>query len=254
MNANGFARYDGVEAHIYRFETIHAAGFPHFVTGRGGGVSPAPYHSLNTDYNGGDSHENVRRNIGKVLASAGLEKLWTPKQVHGDIVAVINGGPAPEVVEADAVITATPGMAVGVRTADCLPLLLVDTTRKVVAAVHAGRRSTELHIARKTVNIMRDKFGCAPPDIVAAIGPCIRACCYEVDLESAGRFHSCCGGSGGRMLDIAGANLAQLKQAGVENGNITDCGICTACENHRFYSYRKDGKVTGRFLSAVALS
>ncbi|MBF0291364.1 MAG: laccase domain-containing protein [Nitrospinae bacterium] len=248
-----FKRINGVEPEIYTFDGFSESRFLNFVTGRNGGVSPAPYDSLNTDSNGGDNPANVRENLARINRAMGIEKLWTPRQVHQDTIAIVDGGGTPGEVEADAVIVATPGIAVGVRTADCLPIIIVNPSGAAACVIHAGRRSTELGITAKAIALLAARFNCDPSSLAAAIGPGIRRCCYEVDEDTAKRFDSCCGGADGRHLDIVGANMRQLVSAGVKPENVTDCGICASCENRSFFSYRKDGKVTGRFLTGVMI-
>lgn len=248
-----FERVSGAEPEIYTFAGFGEGRILNFVTGRNGGVSPAPYDSLNTDSNGGDNPSNVRENLARIKRAMGIETLWTPRQVHQDAIAIVDGNGTPGEIEADAVIVATVGIAVGVRTADCLPIIVVDPSGIAACVIHAGRRSTELGITAKTVKQMAGRFNCDPSSLKVAIGPGIRRCCYEVDEETAKRFDSCCGGADGRHLDIAGANMRQLIAEGVKPENVTDCGICASCENRSFFSYRKDGKVTGRFLTGVMI-
>lgn len=240
---------------VYRFPDLEKLGFRAFVSGRRGGVSPAPFDSLNTDPSGGDSVGNVVENVRRIKTAAGVEALWTPMQVHGGNVAVIDSSAPlpPGDAEADAVVVGVPGVAVGVKTADCLPVLLADKGGRAAAAVHAGRRSVEGRLPLKAARIVIERFSIGPADIVAALGPRIGKCCYEVDEETARGFHDCCGGSGGRMLDLAEAVVRQLEQAGVRGENILDCGICVSCENERFFSHRADGRVTGRFMTGIEL-
>jgi copper oxidase (laccase) domain-containing protein len=129
----------------------------------------------------------------------------------------------------------------------------MDPVRKIAAAVHAGRQSTELQITSKTISFMVERFEVDPAGVYAAIGPCIRSCCYEVDAATAKKFVECCGGADGRTVDIAAANLRQLSEAGILNEKVFDCLICTSCENDRFFSYRKDEKITGRFITGIAI-
>lgn len=248
-----FERMNGVEPEIYTFDRFCGGSLLNFVTGRNGGVSPAPYDTLNTDANGGDNPANTRENLARIMRGVGIETLWTPKQVHQDSIAIVDSAEPCGDVEADAVIVTTPGVAVGVRTADCLPLIVADPSGAVACVIHAGRRSTELGITTKAVNLMAGRFNCDPSTLEVAIGPGIRLCCYEVDKATATRFDSCCGGGSGRYLDLAGANMRQLAVAGVSMENVVDCGICASCENRSFFSYRKDGKVTGRFITGVMI-
>jgi hypothetical protein len=235
----------------YNFPELDRLGVTSFVTGRGGGISPAPFDSLNISVSVGDTEANVAENIIRIKAGVGFDNFWAPSQVHGNSVLVIESAPPTEPVEADAVITDISNLAICVRAADCLPILLADPKRKVIGAVHAGRKGTELGIAGETIKKMVQRFDCDPSDIHAGLGPSIRSCCYEVDEESAEKFHSCCGGSGERHIDIVGANVNQLIEAGVSKEKIYDSSVCTSCEKAEFFSYRADGGVTGRFLSGI---
>lgn len=250
---------DGAGPEVYRYPDIDRHGFVTFVTGRGGGVSAAPYGTLNAGGHVGDDEAAVAENLRRIKDAVNAPSLWTARQVHGDGIAVIDKSPPPPSMEADAVVVSAPGVAVGVLTADCMPVILADPVHKVAAAVHAGRKGAELNVAGKTVDLMARRFGADPLDVRAALGPCIRRCCYGVDEDTARVFESCCGaerlttGGDWAYLDIAGAVWDGLRAAGLAAENIFDSGVCTSCENARFFSYRKDGNVTGRFISAVAI-
>ncbi|MFQ5736389.1 MAG: peptidoglycan editing factor PgeF [Thermodesulfobacteriota bacterium] len=239
---------------------------------RSGGVSPCPFDSLNLSTRPadgpGDTEQNVRENFRLLYASLGVSEanLFGIRQVHGERVVVAEehaGAPCPE---ADAAVTARPGLAVGVLTADCLPVLLYDPVRRVAGAVHAGWKGTEKGISARTVEVMARRFSSRPADIRAALGPYIGPCCYTVGAQVARRFAaygdavSMDGGDGGDgghageiRLDIGLCNTAQLIEAGLERENITQAGACTACENGLFFSYRKDGGITGRQLSFIMI-
>lgn len=236
---------------IYNFPELDDLGFTSFVTGRGGGVSEAPFDSLNVSVSVGDTEANVEENITRIKKSVGFKDFWAPSQVHGNAVVVIDSAPPKEPAQADAVITSLSDLAVAVRTADCLPILLADPERKVVGAVHAGRRGTQLDMAGETIKKMVERFDCDPSHIHAGLGPCIRSCCYEVDKESAEMFHACCGGAGERHIDIVEANVNQLVKAGLSKEKIYDSSVCTSCQSARFFSHRADNGVTGRFLSGI---
>jgi hypothetical protein len=238
---------------IYTFAGFGGPRIINFVTGRNGGVSLAPYDTLNTDATGGDNPASVSENLSRIKRAVGIEKLWTPRQVHQDAIAIVDAVEPSGEVEADAVIVATPGIAVGVRTADCLPLIVADPSGTTACVIHAGRRSTELGITTKAIALMAGRFNCDPSKLMVAIGPGIRRCCYEVDEATATRFHSRCDGGSGRYLDLTAANMRQLASSGVKMENVEDCRICAACENRSFFSYRKDGKVTGRFITGVMI-
>ncbi|MDH5477512.1 MAG: peptidoglycan editing factor PgeF [Nitrospinota bacterium] len=245
-------RKGGGGPEIYIAPLLADLGFEGFFTGRGGGVSDGAYSSLNVGAAVGDTPAHVEENLQRIRQSMGIKELWSARQVHGDHVSGISSWPPSRKDDADALVVSVPGVTASVTVADCLPLILVDPVKKVAAVAHAGRKGTELHITRKTLLRMGSWFDCQPVDVVAVLGPCIRACCYQVDEKTAEGFHSCCGGNGGRMLDIARANRDQLLGEGVAQRNIHDCGICTSCEKERFFSHRGHHGTTGRFLCAVS--
>jgi YfiH family protein len=171
----------------------------------------------------------------------------TVNQVHSDVVHIVctpgNAGPG------DALITDTPGVFLEVRTADCIPLLLMDPVRQVVAAVHAGWRGTEARIAEKTAVLARDRFGCSMDNLTAAIGPGIEECCFEVGPEVAERF-----GSSGRVnLNLVEINRKQLLTAGIRAEHIVRIGGCTRCGEDLYYSFRRDRESAGRMASAIGI-
>ncbi len=185
-------------------------------------------------------------------------------QVHGDNIADITEKRDigwqnyDETYKADAIVTAVPQIVITILTADCVPILLYDPAKKVIAAVHAGWRGSESRIVHKTVEYMKKRYGCESSDIVAAIGPSIGGCCYEVDDAVASKFtdykDSVVKTSGNQyMLDLKSVNRQQLLDNGLEEMNIEVSSVCTACDNERFFSYRKDGGCTGRFISAIML-
>jgi polyphenol oxidase len=148
--------------------------------------------------------------------------------------------------EGDALLEDTPGNAVAVKTADCIPILLADDRTRAVAAVHAGWRGTVAGIAARAVEAMRARFGAHPADLRAAIGPGIGACCYEVGPEVAAQF----GREGRVRIDLAAENRRQLEEAGVPW--IAVAGMCTMC-NPEFHSFRRDGEAAGRMYSFAGL-
>ena len=150
---------------------------------------------------------------------------------------------------ADALVTATPGLAISIRTADCLPILLVDRQHRAVAAVHAGWRGSADEIVRRTLDRMREEFETAPDQIIAAIGPGIGKCCYQVGDEVARKF----GLNGAGRVDLAAANRQQLIMDGVPAGQIDTVGPCTMCNAEQFHSYRRDGEAAGRMISFVRM-
>lgn len=237
----------------------------HGFSTREGGVSEGPYASLNVGFSVGDARERVEANLARVAAAEGvaLGRLGCASQVHGD--RVLEAGPgtdAPgvpgELGEADALFTGAPGAWVGVRTADCVPVLLVDPDGHQVAAVHSGWKGTDLRIAARAVEALVAR-GARPERLLAAVGPSIRACCYEVSPELGARFTAAFGegvavarGEGGRPhLDLAEALRRTLRAAGLRDGHVDVLPDCTACDAGRFFSHRRDAGRTGRHLNYV---
>ena len=199
--------------------------------------------------------------VAAVAASLGLTSAGVVQvhQVHGcRVLAVRAGAGPPPGFEGDVLLSDDPQRAVGVRVADCAPLLIADRSRGAVAAVHAGWRGTAARAAVAAVIALRRVFGSDPADLVAAIGPLIRVCCYEVgpatrdafNGKDADRWFS--PGRGGRLqLDVAAANRDQLEAAGVSAAQIHDSGLCTACHLDAFHSYRKEGPGAGRLMGLI---
>jgi YfiH family protein len=204
----------------------------------------------------GDPSADVQENRARVARAAGLDpaRLVTADQVHG--VRVVRGRVG-EVAEADCLWTDVPGTWVGIRTADCVPLLLADVRGTRVAAVHSGWRGTEARIAAAAVSALAAE-GTAPDRLRAAIGPCIGCCCYEVGEDLAERFRRAFGhsvieeGPGRPHLDLRQAVRLTLQAAGVPPEAIEDVPGCTSCEVAAFFSHRRDRGRTGRHLAFVA--
>ena len=182
----------------------------------------------------------------------------TLKQIHSTRVAVAS---KPGILgEGDALITATEGVFVTVKTADCIPVLLVDPRNKVVAAVHAGWRGTAGNIVRSTIDTMVSRFHSEPALIWAAIGPGIGKCCYEVSGEVAAQFadwmpeHA--NAANEAMLDLVEVNRRQLTQAGIPSAQVvgsTTAEWCTRCNADTLHSFRRDRESAGRMLSAIRI-
>ncbi len=171
------------------------------------------------------------------------------KQTHSAIVHVAPGSPERE---GDALITSVPGVWIGVRTADCVPILLSDTHQGVVAAIHAGWRGTIDGIVTETVKKMTMEFGSLPQNIQAAIGPCIAVCCFEVGEEVRERYRTLFPEvSDLRNIDLVEANRRQLRKAGVQSIDIDN--LCTYCLPDQFDSYRRDRDRSGRMVSAIRI-
>jgi polyphenol oxidase len=175
-------------------------------------------------------------------------QLATLKQIHSSSCVPADGRSG-LLGEGDALIEDQPGSVVAVKTADCIPVLLVDERRHVVAAVHAGWRGTAARIAPNAVALMGRRFGTSAGDLHAAIGPGIGECCYEVGAEVAERF----GGQGRGHIDLAAANRRQLEESGVTPRRIYASNLCTMCRDEEFDSFRRDREKAGRMYSFAGI-
>ncbi len=228
---------------------------PHGFPTRTGGVSRPPFASLNTSLSVGDDEAAVRENLTRLARAAQVapERLFTVKQVHG--ATVVHSSEAP--TEADAVWTDRPGEAVGVRTADCVPVLLHDSRSGRVGAVHAGWRGVIAELVSRTLEVWAEQ-GTRPDDVRAAIGPCIQRCCFEVDGDLPQRFNATFGpdvivaveGKTRRHLDLPRAVAQSLERSGVPASHVAVLPHCTRCDE-RFFSHRRENGVTGRHLSFI---
>lgn len=226
---------------------------PHGISTRKGGVSSGPYSSLNVGRMSGDSLELVMENRRLLGAALGFPIHQTLQMDHGCTVATVEDAAGSH--KGDACVTAFPGAAMALTTADCVSLVCEDPVRGVVGLAHAGWRGTALGIAAETVAAMVSRFGSSAADIRVGIGPAILPCCFEVDWDVAEHFPAFRLEDGAKWrVDLHSANVAVLLGAGVPQSNIRVCGLCTSCRGDLFYSYRRDRKVTGRMVTAVQLT
>lgn len=253
-----------LEPQLFARAGISLQGF----TSRHEGVSRPPCNSLNLGTNTLDNPHNVQGNRSLLARAFGtrVEKLVTVTQVHGTDLLVIDA-PNPDYshflkLECDGIVTDQPGVMIGVCVADCAPLLLLDPVRKVTAALHAGWKGTAGKIARKGVEALSSLFGSEPADILAALGPCIGRCCYEVDAPVRDAFKREAGnwdeiavesGDGKWRLDLSLANVHQLLEAGIPRENIETSELCVSCQQDTFFSYRRDKGETGRQMGFIML-
>jgi YfiH family protein len=237
-------------------------------TTRHEGVSRPPYNSLNLGLNTQDQQANVEGNRSLLARAFGVsqEALVTPRQVHGSDILVISEENEDFShflsVEGDAVITNQPKVLIGVCVADCVPILLCDPLKKVVAVVHAGWKGTAAGLVAKTVAGMVSEFGCNPAALHAAIGPCIQKCCYEVDepvkkafLQGGIIWDECAETKpdGTWLLDLGVANQQLLVKAGLAADSIQVSGQCVCCHSEQFFSYRRDKEEAGRQMGFIML-
>lgn len=245
----------------------------HGFTTRRGGVSSGPFHSMNMDFKVGDDPANVLVNREKMCRALGttLDSMVAADQVHGDLVLSVDRSHAGRgarsnedaLAGVDALVTAEPGLLLSSYYADCVPLFFLDPVRWVAALAHAGWKGTVRRIGAKTVQHMQEFHGCNPGNILAAVGPAIEPCCYEVDAPVMEGVAKCLPGepapaTAGRpghwWLDLPGVNRLVLLQAGIKEENITMSGYCTACRGDLFFSHRGQGGRAGRMASLIMLT
>lgn len=232
----------------------HAPGLVHGFTTRHGGVSDGAFASLNLGRSTGDDDRAVAENHRRLATQAGfaLERLATPaRQVHGAGV-VRAGEPADAQRDCDAIVTGDRGLAIGIRTADCVPVLLLHPPTACGGAVHAGWRGVAAGVVAAGV----DAMGVPANELLAAIGPAIGGCCYEVDdatfakvRDAAPETAAVATRAGHVRIDLIAGVRGQLRAAGLEASSIDVVGGCTACDPSRFFSHRRDRGATGRHLA-----
>ncbi len=247
--------------------------------------------ALNLSFTGGDARRRVLLNRKRFLQAIDADemKLVPIEQIHSDLLHRISSAtPAiSKPTKGDALLTNVPGILLAVQTADCVPILLADRKQRAVAAIHSGWRGTLLRIAAKALGRMRMEFGTSPQDVIAAIGPSIGRCCYEVGSDVAAAFHSqfpnarewfdgpfetlAAGENDPNWLpwltmkppghappsprvhlDLCAANRAILAEAGVPLAQIFQSGLCTSCRADLFFSYRRE-RITGRLMAVIGI-
>ena len=262
-----------------------------FSTRKGGFSKPYGGRSLNLGFTKDDSRATVERNRAALQRQAGAitgKKLWpliALRQIHSDLVYCLSQRPHQQ-LSGDGLITSMPGILIAIQTADCLPIVLVDTTRRAVGVFHAGWRGTVKRIVEKGVGEMRGCFGTRPRDIQAAIGPGIHSCCYQVGEEVRQNFESQFAYAADLFrevkesdpvrekypllfltarapghselptnifLDLVEANRRQLMDAGVSAKNIYASPLCTSCRVDLLFSHRAEKGATGRMMAVVGI-
>jgi YfiH family protein len=261
----------------------------HGFSTRPGGVSIIKKRpALNLGFTKWDQAKRVAANRAKFAAAMGADKLplVTMRQIHSDVIHLI-ATECSEAPNGDALITNVSGLLLGVQTADCVPILLADTKRHAVAAIHAGWRGTLARIVVKTLGRMQMEFGTQAKDVVAALGPAIGQSCYEVGADVAqafatqfppaaewfeGPFAQLADGVDPlwlpwltmmppghvpppprAQLDLRAANRWQLMDAGVPEKQIDVNNLCTACNTELLFSYRREGADTGRMIAVIGI-
>jgi hypothetical protein len=257
----------------------------HGFSTRPGGVSLLEGQPvLNLGYVEWDTHENVAKNRRLLQAALGAESfaLAPHKQMHSDMIHLFSVALA-RACKGDGSVTNRAGVLLAVQTADCVPILLVDPKKRAVAAIHAGWKGTLARITEKAVGRLRLEFGCKPADLLAALGPAIGPCCYEVGAEFVSKFSAQFADASEYFdeprsgeepnplqwlnmmppghqpaprhvhLDLPKANRAQLVAADLRPQNIFSSGLCTACRTDLFFSHRREGAQTGRMMAVIGM-
>ncbi len=233
-----------------------------FSTRKGG--SGGNGHSLNLNYLPWDSDTRVDENRQRFLSALGLEELplATLHQVHSNRVHIIEDKLSEwKQSEGDAIATSAANIALGVKVADCLPVLIADPVNHAIAAVHSGWRGTLSGILPGTISEMKRAFGSCAEDLLVAVGPGIRSCCFEVGddvIEPFEREYRCThlvkpreDRPGKYLLDLCGVLDIQMDTAGIPPGNRYDSCACTVCRPDLFFSYRAQGTLSGRMMAVI---
>jgi polyphenol oxidase len=265
----------------------------HGFSTRQGGVSTCyGGKTLNLGLTPQDTHANVERNrelflqaVGAVQDKGSVWPLPRVRQIHSSIIHRVDDF-SRHAQAGDGIITNTPGLLLAIKSADCVPILVADVKRRVVGAFHAGWRGTAARVVEKGVGEMRRQFGSQPRDLRAAIGPCIRMCCYAVGIEVRAEFESQFSYAGELFeevfdanairikypllflnqrapghgdlgpeihLDLVAANMRQLEDAGLSAEHISVIEGCTACDTKRFFSHRAEFGKTGRMMAVIGV-
>jgi polyphenol oxidase len=232
----------------------------HCITTRKGGCSDSNWSTLNLSLKVNDKEENVKQNRSFIAShfNTKKDKFFFPDQCHTNNVKIITETTKIEdLKETDALITNIPRIIIGILSADCVPILLFDPVKKVVAEIHAGWKGTVKNIVTMTIGSMKINFKCEPQNILAGIGPSISSERYEVGTEVSGEFKKLFGEnpdiikynslSGKDHIDLQKANQQLLINNGLKSENIENSSLCTYNNSEWFYSARRDGLYCGRF-------
>lgn len=248
----------------FTLSSFEEQGIPHGFFARLGGISPAPWISLNVATSVGDSREDVIENRNRILSTFGkrYDDVFDTWQVHSDIV---HRSEKPRPIEephvkGDAVMTSNPAVALMMVFADCVPVLFYDTKKHVIAIAHAGWQGTVKHIVCRTIEKMQQEYGSEAGDIITGIGPSIGVDHYEIGESTAKIVKESFPGEEERVLKYIGgkphfdmwqANALLLERYSVKSIEIA--GICTACDLENWYSHRAENGNTGRFAAVLTL-
>jgi len=247
--------------HLWQFEGLSKeSSVKHFVTDRS---SHSADKGFTLSYSSSPNRNEVENNRTLLASAMGIDytQLYFPSQVHKTkIVTVTRHTSKDELLETDSLITNERGLCIAVMSADCVPILLMDTKNKAIAAVHSGWRGTVARILEKTLQKMHATYGTTPDHLLAAIGPSVSQNAYEVGGEVVEAINNAFGSkndllspqeNGKAKLDLWKANVQQLREFGVETSQIEISGLCTVQNNNSFFSARKGD--AGRFAAGILL-
>lgn len=248
------------------------SGVAHGFSTRLGGVSPAPWESMNLGSNRGDDPSNVDENYRRFCCAIGADSSAIVKnhQVHSSRIRHVTAADIvspPSLLgdhDADGLICSQPGVCLTVFSADCIPVLLYDPVQRVIAAVHAGWRGTAAGISHRAAAEMISVYGCRGEDILAAIGPGISPCCFETHRDVPDGLREGLGQDaegfirplpkeGKFSVDLKGANAHWLRMAGLTEDHIAVSSACTTCRGDHFWSHRILGNERGSMAAMIQL-
>lgn len=257
---------------LYHTSTVQGVGVSHAFTTRVGGVSPAPYDSLNLRFSCDDDAENVRQNYERLFAVLGMDaaRAVASHQLHHDNIRIVTEADAGSGIaldrtftDTDALLTATENLPLVVYSADCGITLLHDPVHRAVGAVHSGWRGVALDILGKTVTAMQAAFGTDPQDLRVAVGAGIRACCFETDDDVSDALCETYGDAflpyrtrvGNKWhIDLAGLCRHSLAKRGIPCAQIDILPDCTCCRRDLYWSHRRDGNARGVQAAVIQLN
>lgn len=248
----------------YTFDSLHHSGtVTHAVSTRRGGLSPAPFDTLNLSRLVGDDEANVATNLQRLHDVLALDATTTvdASQAQADCVAIVDARHrGTRIAGVDALVTNKPGTPLLLRYADCVPIFFLDPVQRAIGIGHTGWRGTAMKIAAKTAQTMFDAFGTRPRDLIACVAPSIGPCCYRVGNDVIAQVRATFDDAddlliaqpdGSIHFDLWQANARQLRALGVEQ--IETAAICTADHTGEFYSWRAERGNTGRFGAIIAI-
>lgn len=265
MNSN-FTEVNKDGRSYLRLKKFDELGVINGFTRRTGGVSRGKITGFNFGFRVGDDPDDVLMNYKLLAEDMGFDVNRTvcARQQHTDNIRIVSEADCgkgvivvdSDIRDTDGLITNIPGIPLVVFTADCVPLLFFDPVNRVIAATHAGWRGTAQKIGKKTVGLMKSEFGGKPENIIAAIGPSIGACCFEVDRATAENFderYRIPKPNDKFHVDLWAVNKDDLLDEGMKPGNIYVSGECTICNSDKYYSYRTHKEHTGRQVAVISL-